>query len=298
MGVFMYIGSCVYNDLSEFVERRRLMTIAIGIKCTDGIVVASDSQSEYERGVDVKRLTQSKIHDFDNCYLFAGAGIMSQIQILIDTVKSSLQQQHEQQRTALNKDETEAATERALLALVKHYNVDRSAMLGIEQPEFFSPLVIFAGADTEEGFYLDLLHGSVGLVEPMIDTVAVGSGAAYAELLFRNFQFQEIGVQRAAIIASYIVSEVIAIDPHCGGQIQVASITRRTDVAPNKERMIPTQVKYYDSDAIEKYLEVLGSALHLARTRLIPKILAGEINEDQIKQFTANTQREGESQES
>jgi 20S proteasome alpha/beta subunit len=30
------------------------MTIAIGIKCSDGVVVACDSQSEYERGVDVK----------------------------------------------------------------------------------------------------------------------------------------------------------------------------------------------------------------------------------------------------
>jgi len=294
----MKVFSYVYNTLNEIVKRRYLVTIAIGIKCTDGIVVASDSQSEYERGVDVKRLTQNKIQDFVDCYLFAGAGIMSQIQILVNTVKSSLHQQCEQQRTALNRDETEAATERALLALVKHYNVDRSAMLGVDQTDFFNPLVILAGADPEQGFYLDLLHGSAGLVEPMIDTVAVGSGAAYAELLFRNFQFQEINVQRAAIIAGYIVSEVIAIDPHCGGQIQVATISRRSDVDSKKERRMPTQVKYYDSDAIAAWLKAIGSTLHYARTQLIPRILEGEINEDQLRQFTKDTQRQRKPSES
>ena len=62
------------------------MTIAIGIKCSNGIVVACDSQSEYERGVDVKRLTENKVYEFDGRYLFAGAGITLQIQILVGEV--------------------------------------------------------------------------------------------------------------------------------------------------------------------------------------------------------------------
>jgi ribosomal protein L18E len=37
------------------------MTLVIGIKCIDGIVLASDSQSEFSRGVEVKRLNESKI---------------------------------------------------------------------------------------------------------------------------------------------------------------------------------------------------------------------------------------------
>lgn len=265
------------------------VTIAISVKCTDGIVVASDSQSEYERGVDVKRLNANKIEDFVNCYLFAGAGVLSHIQILIENIKAALHNQYQQQRTILNKDETETVIEGTLLALVRHYNVDRGSILGIDQSDFFSPFVIFAGADIEQGFYLDLLHGSSGIVEPMYDYTAVGSGAAYAELLLRNFNLSDIETKEGIIIAAYVIDEVISIDPHCGGQIQIATITRRTDIDANTSREVPMKTTYYDSDAIAAYLEAVKPSLNHIRTELIPKVIIGEVDENKLREFTKNS---------
>jgi 20S proteasome alpha/beta subunit len=38
------------------------MTLGIGIRCKDGVVIASDSQVEFGRGVPVKRLSVNKIY--------------------------------------------------------------------------------------------------------------------------------------------------------------------------------------------------------------------------------------------
>lgn len=261
------------------------MTIVIGIKCRDGVVISCDSQSEYERGVDVKRLTQNKIYEFDNRYLFAGSGLMSHIQILVDTVSSALRTQSEQQRSILNKDEGESTVEQALLALVKHYNVDRSTLLGVDNRDFFSPLVIFASIDPDSSYYLDLLHGNYGMVEPMADYVAIGSGAAYAELLFRSLFYSNMGVEQAIAIAAYIIDEVKAIDPHCGGNTQISTITTQGETDEERRPVLTS----LSSDTITaNYLNPAKPSLDLIRTHLIPRILRGELNEDRIREIAEN----------
>jgi len=260
------------------LHRRSPVTIAVGVKRPDGVVLGSDSQSEYQRGVDVKRLNATKICGFEDRYLFAGSGLMSQIQILIDAVCSALKTQAQQQRSRLNREESEITAESALLALVKHYNVDRSAILGIQAPDYFDPQVIFAGVDLESGCYLDLLHGNVGLVEPMTDYVAIGSGAAYAELLFKSLFSQDINLQQAITIVTYVIGEVIAIDPHCGGNIQISTITCNEGTEP-VFNCIP-------SDTITATLFNAKLSLDLLRTHLVPKILRGELSVEKIKDIT------------
>jgi len=47
------------------------MTIILGMKCSDGVVVASDSYAELRN----KRLKVDKIYTHEGRYIFAGAGI-------------------------------------------------------------------------------------------------------------------------------------------------------------------------------------------------------------------------------
>ncbi|MHB8279213.1 MAG: hypothetical protein ACYDIA_16405 [Candidatus Humimicrobiaceae bacterium] len=58
------------------------MTIAIGIKCNDGIVIGSDSQLTYE-GLPFKKLGYEKIFEVNfgdnNFYNLAGSGVPAYI---------------------------------------------------------------------------------------------------------------------------------------------------------------------------------------------------------------------------
>src|SRR3989304_7688852 len=71
-----------YKSINKFSEWVKPMTIAIGIKCDDGIVIGSDSQLTYE-GIPLKKLGYDKIFETEfiekNYYNLTGAGIPAYI---------------------------------------------------------------------------------------------------------------------------------------------------------------------------------------------------------------------------
>lgn len=139
----------------------------------------------------------------------------------------------------------------------------------------------------DSGYYLDLLHGASAMVEPMLDYVAIGSGAAYAELLFRSLFHSGMELKQAVPIAAYIIEEVKAIDPHCGGDTQISTLATGQSGATDERRPILTSLS---SEAIvADYLNPSKPILDLLRSDLIPKILRGDLDEKQIRQITENT---------
>ena len=206
------------------------MTICIVVKCIDGAVVASDSQSEFGRGVGVKRLNANKIYCVDDKYVLAGAGVVAQIMEEVKNIEFALKLQESTQRSELNEAECNEVIWRTLLALHGKYNIERGRVLGIDQPDFFDPLLIFAGRAGIEGkvghvFSTLILHPD-GLVEPIDDYGTVGSGAAYAELLLKNIYREGIKTDEASKLSAYVVGEVKSIDPGCGGSTNVAILTK------------------------------------------------------------------------
>lgn len=261
------------------------MTIIIGIRCADGVVVATDSQAEFSRGVDVKRLNMNKITTLEDRYIFAGAGVHAHIRTLIENVTFFIQNQESQQRSQLNRDEAEKVAEQALWALVKHYHIDRSAVLGVADIEFFTPIVIFSGGnivDKSVDYYIYFLYGQDGTVEPIDDYGASGSGAAYAELLLKRLYSEDMTVEEGIKVGIYVTEEVKAIDPHCGGDIQIA-VQKTTN--PNN---LQVSLNILDKSEIDSILREVKPKLDLIRTELVVKVLRGEINEDQIGKVTGN----------
>jgi len=290
------------RDSSELGRRKKLFialnrryrhkvkpmpTIIVGFKCTDGVVIASDSQAEFGRGVDVKRLNANKIYTIDGRYIIAGSGILAHIQVLVENVEFCLRNREGQQRSELNKDEAEKMAEEALWSLVKHYNVDRSNLLGLPEREYFQPIAIFAGRSRENNieYYVYFLHGYDGTIEPVTDYGAAGSGAAYAELLLKSLYYEDITVEEAIKVAIYVVGEVKAIDPHCGGDTQVAILTADTSSQGD------TRLRMLTKSEIESIEKDAKPKLDLMRTALVKKILRGEIDENKIREIAGNSQR-------
>jgi 20S proteasome alpha/beta subunit len=256
------------------------MTINIGIKCSDGIVVASDSQIGFWRGVDVKRVNANKIYNWDNRFALSGSGILAQIQTVVDNVKASIAQREKDQRCQLTKDECEDTIERIMWALYARYNIQRSQAIGADEREHFSPECVFAVRSTEDGnniLCLYIVHAD-GTLEPEGDYATSGSGAAYAEILLKNFYSDKLKVQEAIKIAAYVINEVKEMDPSCGGPTRIGTLT-------------PTGYDELSEQEILQITQKIKPILDAIRTHLVLKALRGEIDESTIKGTSKETKK-------
>jgi 20S proteasome alpha/beta subunit len=241
------------------------------VKCEDGALLASDSQGEFQRGLPVKRLARRKIYRIDEMSAVAGAGDVSDIQKAVRALRSAFKAR------PYNRDEDVYVQmiEQTMLTLHKTYNINRSEYLG-QSAEIFHPALIFAGQtrEGEEKYCLFFAHYD-GVAEPINDYVTIGSGAAYAELLLKNYYRTGITLNEAIGVAIYVISRVEETDPSCGGPIQIG-ILQGEKFGGYKE-LEPEEIS-------EAYRE-LWKSLDLIRTELMRRVLRGEIKEERIKEF-------------
>lgn len=243
------------------------MTICVGLLCKDGAVLASDSQSEFERGVPVKRLGANKLLKSEN-FIVAGAGLIAHIKNAFDTISTEIEKEvRQRQGQPLSRDESITLIEKTITALHKYYNIDRAQFLGVDEKSWFAPLLLFA-YQAPSGVALLTVHPE-GLVEEVDDYATIGSGAAYAELLLKALYSNDLNTDEAVNIAIYVISEVKDIDPNCGGPVQIALISAEN-------------LQLLSRDEIEDRFEASRKPLDAVRTILIPKILQGKINAKDI----------------
>ncbi len=250
------------------------MTIVISIKCVDGIVIASDSQVEFSRGVPIKRLNANKMYQLDDSFIVAGAGAVAHIRKAVDAIKFTLKEKRREKGSTLSEDECVDTLEKTVLALHKEYNIERSKLLDIDEREYFSPILVFGAKAIEENeteFYSGIVHGD-GTVEPVEDYGTVGSGAAFAEMLLKNLWIQDITVNEAMAVAAYTINEVIEIAPDCGGLTKIGVLQKDS-------------VKMIEGPEVAGLLQKVQPALHLINGELVPRILRGDALEEDIKRL-------------
>lgn len=248
------------------------MTIIVGIYCQDGCVVATDTQSQFGRGVNVKRLNATKIYVMDEKFAIAGAGTVAHIEKAVDSLFYGLKEKHRQHGLELDEDVCIDVIEKTITAVHKQYNIDRSKFLGDpKEREFFTPVLIFGAAlnGPEKKSCLCVVHHE-GVVEPVDDYATAGSGAAYAELVLKNTYRANMKTDEAIPIAMYAVNEVKDIDPSCGGVTKVAIIR------DGKVRELTEDELTNISDRSHKPLDTIWKVL-------VPKVLAGEIDDSRIQ---------------
>lgn len=118
----------------------------------------------------------------------------------------------------------EGVAEPVVSALLKEYGIDRLAFFGAPIVEYGLELLL-AGVTTDRELRGYFVHQE-GISEPLEQYGTIGSGAAYAELFLRYLLSEpQIEMKHAARLAVYAIKGVELMDPHVGGDTNVAIIT-------------------------------------------------------------------------
>lgn len=252
------------------------MTIIVGLKCVDGVVVGSDSQQEFGRGVAVKRLHRGKIYTINNRFTFAGAGTLAHIEKAVDAINIGLSAAKKRKGGVnLSEDEIVDVMEKSITACYKEYNIDRAKFLGDpREKDFFTPILIggcLSKVGEKNKACLFIVHKE-GVVEKISDYATAGSGAAYAELLLKNYYYEKMTIKEGISVIVHTIGEVKDIDPNCGGITKVTIVNPRACV-----------IKSLTEKQIQKTSRSASHLLDLVEKNLVPKILRGELSEEEIR---------------
>lgn len=206
------------------------MTVGIGIKCSDGIVIACDSLATYSRGVPVLRYTNKvsilKHDKLENEIAVISAGMTTYFHKFRDRVcRTVIDEASKQSGNKLDiVDFSEDVCEPIMTALLKEYAIDRAKFLGAPIVDFSLSLIV-AGATHDKELRAYFIHTN-GVSEPLEEYGTIGSGAAYAELFLRFLLIEpKISVLRAGELAMYAIKGVELMDPNVGGDTNVKIVT-------------------------------------------------------------------------
>jgi proteasome beta subunit len=177
----------------------------VGIKCSDGVVVATDSLITWgthilsEKGVKAFKLTDTIV--------LASAGLTSDYQMLVNRLQAQIKLYELNQKKDI--------TVKALSKMIANTLYSRRMA-----PLFVQTVVVGVDANGPQLFTLDM-GGSL-----MPDEfTAAGSGTATAYGVLEDGFKPDLTVKEAEVIAINAVKAGIARDAQSGGDVRVMSVT-------------------------------------------------------------------------
>jgi 20S proteasome alpha/beta subunit len=198
------------------------LTTIIAIRCPDGIVIASDSQTTELR---TKTLDVTKVSLANDFMAVGGSGDADNIRLFIEHLKQEFAQ------ASPTEPEFRAKIENLLLRLHKKYNLDTREYLG-KDVNPFQPNLVVATKNGDDSFGLYLLRAN-GMVYHIDQYRVIGTGDDLARLVIKqlNRSLERFGqalhtvpVELSVRFACYIINEVKESDNKSGGITKVVVI--------------------------------------------------------------------------
>ena len=239
------------------------MTVVVGLKYKDGIIIGSDSQATLNRGVPLKKLNHMKLFEIKNNSLdiiIGGAGSVPFISKAIEEVKKRIKDEN----TTSFSDVVNFA-EQAILHVTRWFNFERMQDLqprivlpepkqkqgntkktmpgSLNQPimqqvqmQLLDIILLIAGKDADGEFQIYVIYNE-GIGEKQQVTASIGSGAAYAEYILSQLAIRELSEKEAIKTVIYSIAEVTKIDPGVGG-VPVVYILNNKEVVQYKPEKV------------------------------------------------------------
>lgn len=212
------------------------MTTIVGMCCSDGLVLGSDSKAT--RGPSARE-EYLKIWDLDSgCFPAAitGAGRTSFISKYRDMLHEVCQLRRSRQPIQAVSEFVRIAEE-TMQDLSRIYGTERLSRLGLlrlgaddESRSSPSLLDLFPPFTAVLGIHGNKPHLYIvppdGVAEEQQGFGAQGSGGPYAEYLLPKMYHDGITVAEAALCVVHIIEQVKHVDPHSGGPTQLAITTK------------------------------------------------------------------------
>lgn len=233
-------GVIKYKDKSLSKKKKKDMTTVLGINCSNGIVICSESQETYGNGF-IRQATHKKIlslNEYDKYYCnIAGLGSFE----YTEKFYSKLEEQAK--ANYLVDDNTFIIKcEDIIHGITNRYIIKKAENLGlftryremILNYEYWNRMIdkyidlgLIIGFLVKNDknskpilFYID----NIGVSKKIDDYDVVGTGSTIAEYFLSKFWFKDIDVIKASYLAIYIMNEVKKIDSKSGGKTQISII--------------------------------------------------------------------------
>ena len=200
----------VNDDLKEYIKKG---TTTVGIKCSDGIVLAADKRATLG-GRIISNKTVDKVFPISSNIAVTMAGVVSDAQLITKLIKAELRLK--KYRTGKDSNVRETSS---LLGSIVYQNIRRmSPIMGITG-------FLLGGAD-KEGFHLYDI-GVDGSVLEHEDYVTDGSGFMMAFGVLDTLYKKDIKVNDAVKLAVKAINAAMQRDTATGEGIDVYAITKQ-----------------------------------------------------------------------
>jgi proteasome beta subunit len=210
------------------------LTVVLSVKCSDGLVMASDSQiTEGNRGMSYPA---QKLHPLGEHGAWGGSGARSVLQDLERDFGESAASILE------STDVGRAIQERVLPVLQHHYEHFIPEVPGEETSGTPSAYVLAAGYADGEPFMVEINPNGMVSRYDDIGFHAVGSGAPMAHqagALLANFRMTERNTRYGAVVALRVLEALAQTSPSVGGPLSIC-------------RIEPEGTHHLDDDEIEE----------------------------------------------
>jgi 20S proteasome alpha/beta subunit len=203
------------------------LTTVIGIKCSDGIVIGTDSQATARTG-RTKDLRVDKILQINKFCALAGSGDSDHVKTLLSALRRRIGNK------IFDDDEMVENLESVLNGLYKKYNVEKSKAMGLPQMNvMFHPSSIL-GAKLKNGTFGLYILKDDGFVSRVDNYAAIGSGTDLAKLVLdiqsrapasQQLILADLSFELNWFTACVTVNEVKNFDGQSGGDTRIAIIT-------------------------------------------------------------------------
>lgn len=249
------------------------MTLLVGIRCSDGVVVASDSAATFGNGQQptIGQQVVQKVWKLNNHIIYCGTGAVGIAQIISDHIRTMWDNRafggHMTPEAAMDK------IGKAILQLVVPY-IQTSEMTGSPDTSRCKSLVAIPIAQTPELFQFDI-NGAPERCNDGLPFVALGSGQLIADpfLAFLRrllWSHRVPTLSEGRLAAVWTIDHVRRTNPGgVGGDIQLATLEATGRSMP--------QVTVASQSQVEEHLQ----KVHLAEEALVSNLTGGGVSAGQ-----------------
>jgi hypothetical protein len=245
---------CQYPDEgSEELEED--MTIGIGFRCKDGILIAGDRQRS--KGDSARSVTKVKGFDIREGLsgIYIGSGTSSAVDMVFDNLNRAL-------RADLREEGVEETIDKAIKEIYKRH----IKMPGSKKKPSFSMLIGLWMRD-ENLMFLSAAADSPAMVIRDQPYKAIGSGAKIANFVIGTFYpWFDGAVVDALLIAVMAVNAAKEYDPSCGGETDIIGLLEDGSFIKPKNAKAVAKLEGRQADLLTSLKDMFSSGSDFSDT--------------------------------
>ncbi len=248
------------------------MTLALFLKCKNGVVVASDTQSTI--GDMMKRSGASKINKINDKIIWAGSGDEAFLSDIDDEIKNL--REFNFIRDGMNMESIKEIISEKVLGIFMKYK-KRFDKLSMEPP---TGTIIIATFEKENCFCNGLLMNFTGTAYKINEGYeAIGSSKAYAEVLLKSYYDINMDFEKGIRLSHWIINQCSKTDLFVNENVTIYIIKTDNKNNVNIEKISDEKITELNNVS-EQTTDVFRSIYHQMDIASLMNLLSENSNKE------------------